>query len=265
MGSCDPQQSVWLSTPEFVSAIEEPCSKWAFRYAFTNHLELGNLAEFSFFQQLGHCLQHHSWLCNSSEGPARTLLPGPHQPDLSTLFLLPLPQFSPSSCSPPIHQAFSGQDLSDGLRSSAAGQLVSLICYVLQPLQPVYSHRVWNCGSKSPHEKTPITFPHQMTQPCHSSALLLTMPDASSSYLIWASTFLLTRKEVPWERSQWQECVEGHTALWKAYGFGKKVPMEIPCYIILQVLPGLKWTSNHFLKNSLSWYLSLLKCCLRYQ
>lgn len=86
---------------------------------------------------------------------------------------------------------------------------------VMQPLQPVYSHRLWNCGSKSSHGKTLIAFLHQMAQIRRSSALLLTMPNASSSCLIWVSTFLLTRKEASWERSLWQECVEGQTALGK--------------------------------------------------
>lgn len=38
----------------------------------------------------------------------------------------------------------------------------------MQPLQPVYRHRVWNCGSKYSHGEMPIAFPHQMAQLCHS-------------------------------------------------------------------------------------------------
>lgn len=158
----------------------------------------------------------------------KTLSPGSHQPDLSTLFSCVLPQFSPFSCSPPTQRAFSGQDHSADLWSSVVAQLVSLICNVMQTLQPVYSHRVWNCDSKSSHGKTPIAFPHQMAQICHSSTLLLTLPNASSSCLVWVSTFLLTRKEASWERFLWQECVEGHTALGKHMLLERTFPWRFP-------------------------------------
>lgn len=147
----------------------------------------------------------------------KTLSPGSHQPDLSTLFSCVLPQFSPFSCSPPTQRAFSGQDHSADLWSSVVAQLVSLICNVMQTLQPVYSHRVWNCDSKSSHGKTPIAFPHQMAQICHSSTLLLTLPNASSSCLVWVSTFLLTRKEASWERSVWRVIL-----LWESICFWKE-------------------------------------------